>query len=409
MDRSTIPAGLTSPWGSYSESSSNTPGFHALVQKGLRLPLHDYSWRRVDGTCFGRNCDGSSRVTAGVDYISQSWESGEISPPLSVYRIGPVDSNSLLVSMLTNKLNAKLRNRDIDLGVSLGEYRETARFVSNAVVKVVKSYRQLRKGNTSDAMTTLTGNRGNRWRDVPGASSDAWLAYSYGLRPLLSDVYGACDALEKANRKPRDLMEIRARVSSSTLVNSDMVLPFLLSRKVVFVGSRVVTGAFRYRVNNPVLSSLDSLGVLNPLSVAWELVPFSFVVDWFIPVGKFITDVVPPQGLDFVDGYTYLKGSGIFSVRFEQPANINCSLGQLNGEEVRSVVKRRAVLHDFPRYSLRVPDLSLSKGQMASAMSLMHQQAAGASSSSQRFDAKVESALQATRGLFRSQSGRVWR
>jgi hypothetical protein len=36
---------------------------------------------------------------------------------------------------------------------------------------------------------------------------------------------------------------------------------------------------------------LHSLGVTKPLSVIWELVPFSFVVDWFVSVGEWISSL----------------------------------------------------------------------------------------------------------------------
>lgn len=48
---------------------------------------------------------------------------------------------------------------------------------------------------------------------------------------------------------------------------------------------------------NETLISLASSGVTNPLLVAWELVPFSFVVDWAIPVGAWL------ESLDAMLGY----------------------------------------------------------------------------------------------------------
>jgi hypothetical protein len=39
-----------------------------------------------------------------------------------------------------------------------------------------------------------------------------------------------------------------------------------------------------------------SLGLLDPLSVAWEILPWSFVVDWFYPVGTFLDNLsIIPQ------------------------------------------------------------------------------------------------------------------
>lgn len=46
-----------------------------------------------------------------------------------------------------------------------------------------------------------------------------------------------------------------------------------------------------------------ALGLTNPASVAWELVPFSFVVDWFAPVGDWL------NALDATLGYSFLSGT----------------------------------------------------------------------------------------------------
>jgi hypothetical protein len=36
------------------------------------------------------------------------------------------------------------------------------------------------------------------------------------------------------------------------------------------------------------ISVAATLGLLNPENVAWELLPWSFVVDWFIPIGQYL-------------------------------------------------------------------------------------------------------------------------
>lgn len=44
---------------------------------------------------------------------------------------------------------------------------------------------------------------------------------------------------------------------------------------------------------------------LNPVSIAWELLPYSFVVDWFFNVGNYVRNLETAllYGGDFVDGY----------------------------------------------------------------------------------------------------------
>jgi hypothetical protein len=34
-----------------------------------------------------------------------------------------------------------------------------------------------------------------------------------------------------------------------------------------------------------------NLGLTDPLSVAWELIPYSFVVDWFVPIGTYLDNL----------------------------------------------------------------------------------------------------------------------
>lgn len=44
-------------------------------------------------------------------------------------------------------------------------------------------------------------------------------------------------------------------------------------------------------------------GLLNPLEVIWELVPFSFVADWFLPIGDYLS------ALDASSRFTHEGGS----------------------------------------------------------------------------------------------------
>jgi hypothetical protein len=58
-----------------------------------------------------------------------------------------------------------------------------------------------------------------------------------------------------------------------------------------------------YKMDNPLLAQAANLGLTNPAALAWELVPFSFVADWFVPVGDYL------NCLDAALGYSFLGGS----------------------------------------------------------------------------------------------------
>ena len=240
------------------------------------------------------------------------------------------------------------------------------------------SYRQLRRGDVSAALQTLTGKFNDTWRDIPGVAANSWLAYSYGLRPLLSDVYGACAAIQRANKPYFDVHQVTAFEQSPFDVYVENVFGPNRFDKRRLVGEVSVRGKVRFRVSNPILHTLDQVGLTNPVSIAWELVPFSFVADWFLPIGDYINAIVPPQGVDFVDGWMTVRASGARETRFYQADYADPSNAPWDTTGVtREVLKQRVMLSSIPQVSFTVPDISLSREKIASGLALIAQAATG--------------------------------
>lgn len=364
-------------WGFFSEFSENVPGFHALVRDHKPLPQHDYFWHRFDG----RQIRNPTSPYVSSVRNNANWFPDAVWNGFVVNAFGgasaPCPSLSELRNSVQNRLLSKVRNSSIDLGVALGEYSETASFVSNAMYKVAKSYKQLRRGNASGAVRTLIGKKGeagfrpgnaDQISDVVAASSSAWLAYTYGLTPLVNDVNDAVTAYARS-RRPYPLVRIvRSRKDRQFFVKAPTYVDGPLKIDSAVGANLSVSGCVAFYVTNPLVKTLDECGLVNPLSVAWELVPFSFVVDWFVPVGAYLQGIVPPQGVDFLYGWISEKASGGSFGSSSAPDGSLSAVGN-------NVIKKRTILHDFPRYHLVVPDLSLSKGQIASGLALMAQQA----------------------------------
>jgi hypothetical protein len=68
-------------------------------------------------------------------------------------------------------------------------------------------------------------------------------------------------------------------------------------------------------MSNPQLATINSLGLTNPIAVAWELVPFSFAVDWFLPVGNTLSALTAGQGLTWLGGYITKRVYRAVSIR----------------------------------------------------------------------------------------------
>ena len=356
-------------WGSFSEQSDNTPGINNLKRLGLPLPLHAYEWSRLDGksprssTYLGFFNERSSR---GFETLEGAFRNGflndHVGGPLE-----PLTSYSNARQVCLNKLNSKIRNSSVDIGVAFGEYRDTARFISDSMLSVVRSYRRFRRGDVSGALRDLGVPRKGISGVIKGASNK-WLSYTYGLKPLLNDVYSSIRAL--AEGPEVNLIKLERASFGQPIWVSHSYSP---ADGVLYTNQ--LSGRFkcvsevRFEIKNPLLRSLDKLGLLNPASIAWELVPFSFVVDWFVPVGRYIQDIVPPQGVDFVSGWLslHVQGGAVSITDRSSPGDWHTVASS------SEVIKHREVLTTLPRYHVVVPDLSLSASQVTSALALLVQ------------------------------------
>jgi hypothetical protein len=190
----------------------------------------------------------------------------------------------------------KLKDTDINLGVAFGERKQTARLLGDTATRIAKSFRYLRRGQPRRAMDELgisSRKREPRGNNVPSK----WLEMQYGWKPLLSDVYGAATALSK---QPKSDWRVTAKATRSKEDNYEFkTVPnwgWIAHTSRAKVKQSVFTRIDALPANEAAIS-LTALGVTNPLLVAWELVPFSFVVDWCLPVGDWL------DSLDALLGY----------------------------------------------------------------------------------------------------------
>nr|APG77269.1 hypothetical protein [Wenling levi-like virus 4] len=184
---------------------------------------------------------------------------------------------------LINSLADNIRGHQFNLAVAAGEGRETISLVAATIGNFAKSIKSLKKGDAGTALRHLglvsTGNSKGKSIDT-GDIAKTWLSIQYGWKPLLNDIYESANAFEKLSSAPRQ-HTYRASTKQVFSFDSSSSVPNWSCASNGYLGKRLKITLYEE------MSSARSLGLLDPLSLAWELTPFSFVADWFIPIGSY--------------------------------------------------------------------------------------------------------------------------
>jgi len=212
-----------------------------------------------------------------------------------------------LVAQAETKALLKLKSRGgFNAAVAFGERRETYDLVTKHITTLTRFVRQVRKGDLHGASRTI-GIRSYNPKKSGATSANAWLELQYGWLPLLSDCHNAVNMLHEndLHREDNYRVAVVATAKEAIYTQNDVTLGvdnMQLPVRVLTQGDHKVKVRLDYRLENPNVATQSQLGITNPLEVAWELLPFSFIADWFLPIGDYISTFDAALGWAFVGG-----------------------------------------------------------------------------------------------------------
>jgi hypothetical protein len=186
--------------------------------------------------------------------------------------------------------------------------------IAKRALQLTDFVKALKRGRFGDAWAALGITKVNR--ELKGKhkrAADLWLELHFGWEPLIYDIGDAIEVLQ-GPRPPsevegRGVFRLRNRTVTGASPNRDFV-----ERNYKFTTKCCALVA----VENPNQALANQMGFVNPLSVAWELVPYSFVVDWFLPVGGFLNSFTSYCGLSVTGKYTTNRALGSAEFRRAQ-------------------------------------------------------------------------------------------
>lgn len=182
-----------------------------------------------------------------------------------------------------SRLVSQVRGHDFNLAVAVAEGKQTVNMVVSALQTVGNVALDLKRGRFESAARRLgVKPRPSKLdhRDLAGR----WLELQYGWFPLISDVFEAAEAYSVLTQKPRK-QQIKVNLRKNGLVSTSCS-PSNWAHDAKYHAVQSII----YELTES-LSEARSLGLTNPAYVAWEKIPYSFVVDWFIPIGTYLDNL----------------------------------------------------------------------------------------------------------------------
>jgi len=121
------------------------------------------------------------------------------------------------------------------------------------------------------------------------------LQYQYGIKPLLSDMHDGAEAISRVNNDKYFLNGLQMKVKAKRTISATDTSYYASG---ITSRSRVIRCTLR-AVLKARPDYLTLLHVNDPLSAGWEVMPWSFVADWVLPIGTWL------QSLDTVRSFEW--------------------------------------------------------------------------------------------------------
>lgn len=197
------------------------------------------------------------------------------------------DENKLLA-----KLSEKIRGHDFNAGVFLGTIHQTWRLIADNASKLASGLIALKRGRgVREILRALGYTKGQARRlSRQNASSSSvgflrkdlsgrWLEVSYGWIPLVQDIYEAGEAFASESLTRTIAFRVKSQRSfegSGSDANTQFTHMRTIRKQIIY--------------NLTASSIAGRLGLTSPSEVLWELTPWSFVIDWMLPIGSYLAN-----------------------------------------------------------------------------------------------------------------------
>lgn len=244
-----------------------------------------YRQKPVTSAPLPYSLDRTSRISGDVD--ANSWSTLAYDPSSADW----ISAENRAYS----KLAGQVGSASAAWAANLATWKQSHAMIVARATQLLRAVRALKRGEFRVAASVLGVRKPKRKhaRDLAGQ----WLELSYGWMPLIQDIHNSVDVMQK----PLPPVKLRAYASGKSGPWALNAFDAGTWKFHVCAGARIV-GV------HPGALLANRLGLVNPATVAWEVVPFSFVIDWFIPIGTFLQSFTDFVGVEMDHKFTTYFG-----------------------------------------------------------------------------------------------------
>jgi hypothetical protein len=196
-----------------------------------------------------------------------------------------------VIAQASTQAHSNVASAEFETLIFLGELRQTLQLLRSPLGKIDDLLKKTQKKARRKGVSLARYLR------------DQWLSARYGWGPLLRDVDNVVKAVQSLQNRERIRHTARGHADLKDSVSHD---------KDLAAGS--YTCAYQtfleieYSVRAGIIYEMDhrntfGLSLSAVPSTAWELIPYSFVLDWFVNVGDYIQAIVPKPGVSILGSW----------------------------------------------------------------------------------------------------------
>lgn len=195
------------------------------------------------------------------------------------------------------------------LAVAWAEREKSLSMIASAVENLIEVARQVRRRDPA-LLRKIKRYYKDRNRNIQLAQdfSGLWLQYYFGWKPLISDIQVASKVFSESLPAQNYTGKGYGSMSRDTSPMFDRNGYYEGFRFEYFVSVKMGCTAV---VNDSAPIIFSRFGVTDPLSFFWELMPFSWAVDYVFNVGQLLSNMEPQfPGISVKNGYTTISYHG---------------------------------------------------------------------------------------------------